>query len=109
MSEIMGLIVDAEINTREKASALVEQEAAEMAELYSKPLEEMRKVLLSNIGYATGYLTHAQADRIFELFDTEHPYFGRSHPSPEDALRMGMELGKASRRKKERDNGETIR
>jgi hypothetical protein len=98
MCEIIGAIVDAEINTKEKAAALVEQEAIEMAEAYRWSIEAAKAKLLVDIGYATGYLSHAQADRIFELFDTEHPVWGRSHPSQEEILRMGIERGEALRR-----------
>jgi hypothetical protein len=99
MAEIMGLIVDGKINTKEEAAAFVTAEAAEMAEFYGKPLEEMRATLLSNIGYCTGYLDHDAADRILEMFETEHPIFGKGHPTAEEAYALGIEYGKRSREK----------
>ena len=104
MSEIMGVIADGKINTKEEAAAFVKAEAAELAEFYKIPFDQARADLLSDIGYCTGYLDPAAADRIMDLFETEHPYFGRTHPSPEEALRMGMELG-AKSLKKESENG----
>jgi hypothetical protein len=100
MREIINAVIDAEINTKEKAAALISQEAAELAAHYGKPVEEMRAILLSNIGYCTGYLDHAAADRVLELFETEHPIFGKTHPSAEDAFRMGQEY--AAKRMKEK-------
>ena len=99
MFEIMGLVVDQEINTKEKAAALVDAEAAEIAEACQIPVEEARKTLLANIGYCTGYYGSAAADRIMDLFETEHPIFGKTHPTAEEALRLGMEYGERSRGK----------
>jgi hypothetical protein len=101
MCEIVSSIIDGEINTKEQAAALVAHEAAEMAAFYGKPIEEMKAVLLSNIGYTTGYMTHAQADQVLELFDTEHPIFGKTHPSAEEAYRMGLEYGEAAKKRSE--------
>jgi hypothetical protein len=96
MFEIMSLVVDAQINTKEKAAALVEQEAAEMAEAYRWSIEAAKAKLLADIGYCTGYYDNATADRVMDLFETEHPIFGKTHPSAEEALRMGMEYGRKS-------------
>ena len=97
MCQIINLVIDGEIHTKQAAAALVEEEAQEAAEFYKMPLEEARTKLLHNIGYVTGYLSHQQADNVMELFNTEHPVFGRKHPSVEDAFRMGQEY--AQRRK----------
>jgi hypothetical protein len=101
MDDIVKAIIDGKINTKEQAAALVAEEAAEMATFYGKPIEEARAILLSNIGYVTGYMSHAQADHVMELFDTEHPIFGKTHPSPEEALRKGMEMGEAAKKRSE--------
>jgi hypothetical protein len=101
MREIMNLVVDGEINTKQQAAALVAEEAAEMAQLCGKSADEWREILLANIGYCTGYYDNATADRIMELFETEHPIFGKTHPSPEEAFRLGMALGEAAKKKSE--------
>lgn len=60
-----------------------------------------RKIQRSNIGYCTGDLPHTpEGDRqrklVFELYDCEHPIFGRAVDiTPEEALQAGMIMGKA--------------
>ena len=100
MNGILNLVLDQQITTKEQAAALVAEEVAEMVAHYELSEEEARKRLLGNIGYVTGYLSHKQADNVMELFDTEHPFFGRQHPTAEEALRMGYEY---AQRKKEND------
>jgi hypothetical protein len=102
MREIINLAVDEELKTKEQAAALVEQEAAEIAEHNGISVEDARAKLLEDIGYVTGYLSHEQADRIMELFGTEHPIFGKGHPSMEDAYRLGKEYGERSKKKLEK-------
>jgi hypothetical protein len=100
MSEIMSSITDGKINTKEEAATLVAEEAAAAAVFYKIPVEIAAANILSNIGYWTGYLDHATADKIMDLFDCEHPIFGRTHPTAEEALRIGMEYGERRRREK---------
>lgn len=102
MNQIINLVIDREITTKEQAYALVEQEAAEAAEFYKRSVEESRAILLENIGYVTGYLSHQQADNVLEIFQTTHPVFGRTHPTPEEAFRMGLEWGERSRKKEKK-------
>lgn len=80
--------------TKEKAQALVEAETARIcaAEAGRRPTE-VKTILLSNIGYMAGYEDEATADRIYELFDTEHPIFGRRHPTAEEAFACGSLRG----------------
>lgn len=103
MRDIMALVVDQEINTKDKAAALVDAEAAEAAEFYKMPIEDARANLLANIGYCTGYYDNATADRILDLFETEHPIFGRTHPTPEEAWAKGLEMGAKSKMKESKD------
>jgi hypothetical protein len=44
-----------------------------------------------NIGYFAGYYSSETSARIYELFETVHPIFGKSHPTPEEAIKAGME------------------
>jgi hypothetical protein len=46
-----------------------------------------------NIGYFAGYYDHDIQKRVYSLFNTEHPIFGKTSPTPEQALKAGMELG----------------
>ena len=99
--EVFGMVQDGAITTREQAAAYVAEEAGRIAQAYNLTLEEASRRLLDNIGYCTGYCSHEHADRIMDLFQTEHPMFGKTHPTPEEALRMGIEMGEASRKAKE--------
>jgi hypothetical protein len=98
MAEIVNLFVDGMIESKEAAAELVDREAKDAAEFYGIDLEEAKKKLLSNIGYVTGYLSHDQADRMMELFATEHPVWGRRHPTPEEAFELGLEYGTRDRK-----------
>jgi hypothetical protein len=43
----------------------------------------------------------ANADKTMTLFNTEHPLWGRTHPTPEEAMRLGEEDA-ARRQQKEK-------
>jgi len=103
MLQIINLVVDSKITTKEQAAALVKEEAAEASAFYKITNEQATARLLESIGYVTGYFSHEQADRIMELFDTQHPIFGRQHPSAEEAFRMGQEYAQKRNAKKEND------
>jgi hypothetical protein len=96
IATIFGLVQDGTLNTKEQATKIVEAEAARMAEAGNVSIEQARKMMLVNIGYQTGYCSHQLADRIMDLFQTEHPIFGKTHPTAEEALRLGMEFGRRS-------------
>jgi hypothetical protein len=102
MMEILNLAIDRQITTKEQAAALVKEEVAAIAEHYQLSKKEARKRLLESIGYVTGYLSHEQADHVMELFDCEHPVFGRQHPTAEEAYRMGQEYAKRNNKQGER-------
>jgi hypothetical protein len=98
ISQIINLVVDGVIVTKEQAAALVKQETQEAAEFYRITEEEARTALLTNIGHVTGYLPDEQADNVMDLFETEHPVYGRQHPAAEEAYRMGQEYANRKRR-----------
>lgn len=84
--------------TKEKAQELVAQQVAEMTtQLDYKDPADARQRVLKGIGYYTGYLARADADKVMELFDTEHPVFGRTHPTAEEAYRLGKLFGEKMR------------
>jgi len=82
---------------RHEANLILEAQAEEMIAIGEKDAEEAKRIIRTNIGYIAGYYNHEIADRAYELFDTEHPIFGRKWPSPEEALRLGMEHGRRSK------------
>ena len=99
MLQIINLVVDGKITTKKQAAALIDEEVKEYAPALKISEAEARSKLLENIGYVTGYFSHDAADKIMELFDTQHPVFGRQHPTAEEAYRMGQEY---AQRKKEK-------
>ena len=77
--------------TREKARELVAAEVGRICAADAKrDPAEVKKTLLSNIGYYTGYCDFETGDRICDLFETEHPIFGRRHPTAEEAFARGQ-------------------
>lgn len=52
----------------------------------------------SNIGYLAGYHSRETAQMIFDVFDCAHPIFGTTAPTPEEAFKKGVELGKAGKK-----------
>jgi hypothetical protein len=79
--------------TKEEATAMLEEGTNEIALEHHWPLAKARDALRHDIGYFAGYYDHATADRVYEMYDTDHPVFGRTHPTPAVAFRMGLEMG----------------
>lgn len=53
--------------------------------------DQIRLDELRNIGYYAGYLTKDAMARVFDLFETEHPYFGkRTDLTPTELLNLGI-------------------
>ena len=46
------------------------------------------------IGYLTGYLSKDEKHRIQELFNVEHPIFGKTDPTTEEAFNAGIKFAK---------------
>jgi hypothetical protein len=91
--------------TRDDARAMVDARVEEMVTtLGDLTPEEARRQTLVNIGYWTGYLDSSTADRIMELFETEHPIWGRTHPTPAEILQRFVTEGRRLReQRKEQD------
>lgn len=49
------------------------------------------------VGYCTGYYPYEKRMELCKRFGVMHPVFGERDVSPDEALQMGMELGKAAR------------
>ena len=92
LSEIMDRVQAG--MTKEEAAALLASQVEEIVGLGDSNREEATRLVLTNIGYFAGYYAPEIADRAYELFNTEHPIFGRTHPTPEEAFRLGMEYSK---------------
>jgi hypothetical protein len=99
INEILNLVVDGKITTRVAAAELIDEEVADRVHLCSIPKAQARADLLDAIGFATTSMTEARADFVMDLFQCEHPVFGKTHPTPEEALRLGEEY--AMRKQKE--------
>lgn len=54
----------------------------------------------SNLGYYAGYYDHATMTRVYKLFSTQHPIFGKTVPTMEEAFLKGQELGEKLRKGK---------
>jgi hypothetical protein len=72
---------------------------------YGKTHEEAEASIKEHLGYMAGYYSHETRERVERLFDCEHPFFGKisvkGPPTPEEAFRMGAEMGEKLRREKE--------
>lgn len=79
--------------TKEQATAMLEEGTNTIALEHEWTLERARAALRHDIGYFAGYYDSATADRVYEMYDTEHPVFGKTHPTPAVAFRMGFEMG----------------
>ena len=92
-----------EAGTKERANQLVTEQVGEMMLVLGYTPEDARRRVLMNIGYYTAYLDYATGDKVLELFDTEHPVFGKGHPNPiaEEAYRKGLEFAERMKQKKE--------
>jgi hypothetical protein len=96
VSDLFHLVQDGIVKTAKQGGAIIEEEVRERMALWEdgrKDENEIRAILKENIGYSTGYCDHEFADRVMEVYECEHPVFGKKHPSPEEALQMGIDYG----------------
>lgn len=105
LEQIMNL-ARADDFTKENAATIVKEQIDEMVTTLHYQPDEARKLLLANIGYYAGYYPRELADKVYEMFDTEHPIFKRTHPTPEEALRIGMEMGRAAKEQAQKEDAE---
>ena len=106
MSAILNLMEAAQAcTTKEQARELVQKTADAVIRESGEPLmpEEARQIVLTNIGYTTGWLDRKEAARILELFGARHPYFGAIEDwpkTPEETLELGMKAAMLSQARK---------
>ncbi len=72
--------------------ALVALESPEEAQAFMRTYAAHNVHAYENVGYLSGYYDHATMVRIQEWCQTAHPIFGRSTPTPEEALEMGKRM-----------------
>lgn len=91
--------------TQKEADDILEQltnmHALETGDSRERALEIQR----SNLGYFAGYYSAGTRARVEELFSCAHPFFGaiaeKGQPTAEEAFKMGMQFGQASRKQSE--------
>ena len=105
LEQIMNL-AQADDFTKANAEAIVKEQVEEMVSVLHYQPWEAKKIVLANIGYFCGYYPAELADKVYEMFDTEHPVFGRTHPTPEEAFRLGQEWGQRAKEKAQKENAE---
>jgi hypothetical protein len=88
-----------EIRDKEEAQQYLRDYAAFIQKYLDKqpkdPYLERRnamEIAKLNIWCFAEYYSSETSARIHELFETEHPVFGRSQPTPEGAIKAGMEM-----------------
>lgn len=84
-----GDIMEAVTKTQTK------EECLEFMEFYRKDCEFADE----NIGYMLGYYDQETAVRVREWLgpSVNHPIFGNKFPTPEEAFKAGLELGKRAK------------
>jgi hypothetical protein len=84
--------------TREDADQLISTELNCVCAQKDAPSpEEAKRILLCTIGYLAYFYDGRTIDRILGLFQTEHPFFGKSHPSGKMAFTMGSQYARLTR------------
>lgn len=84
------------VKTKEEASEYLELLVNWNVRMTGNTYPEARVIERMNIGYWAGYYDQETQTRIYELFETEHPIFGKHRPSPEEALKAGMQMAGGS-------------
>jgi hypothetical protein len=69
IAELLWLAVDGEINTREEAAQILDEEAPQYAEALKITTEAARRKLKTEIEAASHYYAQAEADRLRELYE----------------------------------------
>lgn len=64
------------------------------AQEFLRAYEAVNHHARENIGWAMGDLSREQGRRVLELFECPHPVFGTTYPTPDEAIKAGIEAGK---------------
>jgi len=84
------------ITDREEAAKYFE-ECVKHTMSFGRSKEEAIEIEKKNLGYYAGYYDRATRLRVEDLFDCDHPFFGKakdSEPTPEEAFNIGVKFGK---------------
>ena len=74
----------AEDFTQANAEALIKEQVDEMVSVLHYEPSEARRIMLNNIGYYAAYYPDAIRDKVYQMFDTQHPKWGKTAPPPTD-------------------------
>lgn len=77
-----------QIETKEEADEYFEA-CVQHCMSFGKSREDATNIERQNIGYFAGYQDGKTRDRVYSLFGTAHPIFGRTTPTPEAAMEAG--------------------
>jgi hypothetical protein len=84
-----------EIRDREEAQEYLRDYAAFIQKYLDKEPHPQGRTAMQiakiNIGYFAGYYDSETSRRVQELFETEHPIFGKTEPTPEEAFMAGKD------------------
>lgn len=84
---------DQEISTHgDMMNALANLESREEAQEFMKVYSAHNVHAYQNVGYAAGYFSRDDMDRILDWCETAHPLFGRSRPTPEELFDLGRRM-----------------
>jgi delta 1-pyrroline-5-carboxylate dehydrogenase len=93
-----------DVRLQEQADKILKELVEISMEKHGKSQEDAVALIKENLGYFAGYYSNETRERVERLFDCTHPYFGKiaekGPPTPEEAFRMGMEMGEKIRLKK---------
>jgi hypothetical protein len=93
-----------EITDPDKAKEYFEALVQREMKYFGKTREEAEANTHSNLGYYAGYYSDEVQRRVYRLYGSIHPIFGTpvaDPPTPEEAFKLGMEMGHDSAYKKE--------
>lgn len=82
------------IKTREEAKSYFDRLVERHIRVTGNDRAKAEIIERSNLGYYAGYYDRETMTRVNDLFDTQHPIFGKEPPSPERALQAGMDAAR---------------
>lgn len=56
--------------------------------------DEAVSMVKENLGYLCGYYDQDTASMMYNFYDMEHPIFGRTNPTTEEAIELGVAWAK---------------
>lgn len=94
-----------EIKTEEEARQYLHDYAVFIQKYLDKKPDPKGRTAIQiakiNIGYFSGYYDSETNKRVQELFNTAHPIFGRTEPTPEKALVAGKRFAEGKTKERE--------